>query len=420
MLIHSTVLANGMRIVIAEYSDSPVMSAGVFVRQGSRNEGGEESGISHFLEHLLFNNQRAIRRGKRSVQDLLNNGGMLNAHTSKECTSFEGYALKQHAKTLLTAIYEMIFECDFTEEDVEAERQIILAELKRKTHGSDQILDYLAQGIFADTGYGNWILGKESFISGVGREQLLEKYKEAYVADNVAVVVVTSEPPKAILQVIEELFSQVPSGIPTQTEVPITENVHLKVLRQRSEQVFLCLGGVAPSLRDEGSKCFEIAMAAFGSIPNSRLFLTAREEHGLVYQIQSIYYGYVQTGYWGIYSTVAKDKFPMLMDVLAEEIHRLRTDPFQEEELNRTVSVLKTNLYTRLQQPDYFLRSLGRREIFRESIFPNDTIRQYELATTERILQITAEYIRPLSLSVAVMGDLDAQSVLQTMNKFGE
>ncbi|HEU4964370.1 MAG TPA: pitrilysin family protein [Bacilli bacterium] len=420
MIIHSTVLENGLRIVIAEVPEMPVVSAGLFFRQGSRNEADDENGISHYLEHLLFNNQRAIRRKKRAVESILFNGGVLSAFTTKECTSYEGVALKQHAHLLFESLYELVFEGEFSAEDVEAERPIILAELKRKTAGSDQITDYLVQGIYGNTGYGKWILGTEDFISSVQVDQLRERYEKSYCADNCSLVVLTSLEVRELMPMITELYSRVPSGTPTPLEVNLSEEVHLKVLRQKSEQVYLCLGGVGPSSRDESTAMFEMAMAAWGSLPNSRLFLSARERDGLVYQIQSFSRHYVQTGQWGVFSSVSRKNFEPLMAVLAEEIHRLREEPLSEAELSRTASVLKTDLYLKMQQTGHFLKLLGRKEIFRETIYPNDLIRQLELATPERVMESVRDSVRPLGTSLVVMGDLDTDQALQAMNLIGE
>lgn len=420
MMIHSAVLENGLRVVIAEVPETPVVSAGVFVRHGSRNEAEYENGISHFLEHLLYNNQRAIRRGKQAVKAILDNGGLLSAFTTKECTSYEGLALKQHAQVLFEALYQLVFEGEFTAEDVEAERPIILAELKRKLGGSDQITDFLVQGIYGNTGYGRWILGTEAFISHVEVERLRQRYEEIYCADNATLVVLTSLDVRELMPMITELYGRVASGCPTPLEVTLSEEVHLKVLRQKSEQVYVCLGGVGPSSRDEGTALFEMAMAAWGSLPNSRLFLSAREREGLVYQINSFSRHYVQTGTWGIFSSVSRRNFERLMEVLAEEIHRLREEPLSEAELLRTASVLKTDLYLKMQQSGHFLRLLGRKEIFRETVYPNDLIRQFELATPERISQAVRDHVRPLATSLVVMGDLDTDQALQAMNKIGE
>lgn len=421
MLIHSTVLVNGLKVVLAQQPNLPVISAGIFVRQGSRNEEEHESGISHFLEHLIFNNRRAIQRNKVSVREIINNGGILNAHTTKECTSYEGISLRQHARLLLQSLFELVFEADFTEEDVEAERQVILAELNRKLHGSDQIIDYLANGIYGNNGYGNWILGLSTFIQSVKADQMKLRYQQSYVADNISLVILTDLSVHDLMPVIEEIFSRVPSGAPNSIEVPVSENIHLKLLRQKNtNQIYMCLGGIAPSKRNEHVSNFQIALSAWGGIPNSRLFMSAREKYGLVYQIQTFYHHYIQTGYWGIFTSVSKDNFPKLMDVIAEEIYSIRSEPIHEEEILRTVSVVKTNLLKNLQQPEYFLRLLGRSEVFRETVYANDLVRQLELATSEIMYEMVKKYIQPDNLSCVVMGDIETDEMLQHMSRLEE
>lgn len=418
-MIYSSVLSNGLRVLILEKVESPVFSAGVFVRQGSRNEEDDENGISHFLEHLLYNNQRAIKRGKKIVEELINNGGILSAFTTKECTSFEGIALNNHYQLVLECLYELIFDSDFTDEDVEAERQIILAELKRKLNGSDQIIDHLVQGIYDDTSYGRWILGTTDFINNVKREQLIKKYSDVYVADNIALVVITSLNVKEVLLVIEDIFSRVHSGLPTAVEVDITETVNLKVLRQKSNQVYVCLGGIGPSTRDQNSSNFELALSSWGNSPNSRLCMSTREKYGLVYQIQSFYRGYIQTGQWGVYASVSKDNFSRLLEVIFDEIDRFHSVPLSETEITRVISTMKTNLYIMLQKPELYLRLLGRRGIFREVIYPNEIIRQFELANANNIKDVVNRFINKDSISMVVMGDIETDSILQTINKIG-
>ncbi|MBM6619127.1 M16 family metallopeptidase [Bacillus suaedaesalsae] len=419
MLFHSTVLANGLRVLVVEKPETLVTSVGVFIRHGSRNELKEESGLSHFLEHLIFNNQRAIRRGKEAVKEIVNNGGLLNAHTTKECTSFEGLILSQHSKTLLKALYELTFEADFTEEDVEAERKIILAELQRKLHSSEQIMDRLIEGMYGGHGYGNWILGNEQTIKSFSAKHLLQRYQEIYSADNSVIVIITNNNINDVINDASEIYSNVPSGVPTPIEIRSSESVHFNILKQKSDYVTLCMGGVGPSLRDEGKKNFEVAIKGWGGFPNSRLMLKAREKEGLVYHIQSFYQGFIQTGNWGIYTSVAKDKFSQLLDILIEEVNYIKENSLDSSEVNNAISGLKTDLYLKTQHQQYFLKIIGRNEIFRETIYPNDLVRQFELSTVENIKGFLNEYIDPLRLSMVVMGDVDGQKLLQQVDKMG-
>lgn len=412
MLFHSTVIENGLRIVVYQKPESLITSAGLFIRHGARNEKSEEIGISHFLEHMLFNNQRAIKRGKNSVKELINIGGILNAHTTKECTIFEGLVLEKNLKTLLEALYELTFEGDFTEEDVLIERNIILAELNRKLHSADQIMDFLVQGIYDNTGYGNLILGNQETISSFTREKLKQKYEEVYIADNAVLVIITNGDINDVFEMSKEIYSKVGSGVPTPTEIDLSESVHLKVLKQNTEHVALCIGGIGPSLRDEGGKNFEAAIKGFGGTPNSKLSLAARERDGLVYQIQSFYRGYIQTGNWGVFTTVSKSNFYKLLEVLFEEIKIIRENSLNVEEINNVISSLKTDLFMKINNQQYLLKMLGENEIFSESIYPNSIIRQFELVTVKRAHEYLKKYTSPLGISLVAMGNVKAEKIL--------
>lgn len=412
IMLFSDVLPNGMRIVIASHPDTAIVSCGIFVRQGSRNEEGYKSGMSHFLEHMIFNTQRAVRRNKTNVSKLLNSGGFVNASTTKECTSFEGTTLVENTEVLLRALYELVFEAKFSAEDIQIERGVILAEIKRKQGSTGKLYDYLTQCLYGQAGYGNLVLGIEETISQFTIEQLMDCYNQIYVADNIVVAVVTNQEPNELMQLANEIFRKVKSGEPTPTNIPVSEEVHLKVLRQKSEQVHLVMGGIAPSIRDESSPSFDVSIHAWGVVPNSRLFLEVRERRGLVYQIQSFYNGYFQTGHWGIYTIVPRNKFDEVMRVLVNEVDRIGKEPFSTNETSRTISAFKTNLYSKFQHSDYYQKSIGRREIFGESFYPNNMIRRYERAEPNQMFENTSKYINPHRLSIAAIGEIERDDIL--------
>jgi|GEM_PF-4200101 len=414
----STVLPNGLRFVFIE-QDNPVVEMGIFVRQGSRNEEPSESGVSHFLEHLVANTGRAASRGKESVRDILAAGGILNAHTTKEFTSYEGLALQESAPLLFQALYDLVFDPDVREEDVETERSVILEELHAKLRSSQQLVDHLAQGIYGNIGYGNWILGNEPFLKNVTLETCLARYRTAYVADS-TVVIVLAKKGAQYLNFLADLFGQVPSGRPSPVDVPLAEEIHLKVIPQKSRQTVVALGSTGPSGRDEGAEVFDLAMAVWGSIPNAQLFTSVREREGLAYHVQTFTTTFIQTGLWGITAGISSENLDRFMDVVGEEIRRVRSEPFDRSEIARGVSVLKTHLYSRSTESDFFMRLVGQRAVFQELFFLNDLFRKFELVTEEAIMDAFDQYVRPERLSVVVIGDHDDENVLAAMKRIGD
>lgn len=80
---------------------------------------------------------------------------------------------------------------------------------------------------------------------------------------------------------------------------------------------------------------------------------------------------------------------------------------------------MKTNLYTVLQRPEQYLRLLGRRAVFKEVIYPNEIARQYELTTPENIQETLEAFLLVDSISMVSMGDIDSETILQTMSEIG-
>jgi predicted Zn-dependent peptidase len=417
-VICSTVLPNGMRFLFVE-QDSPVVEMGIFVRQGSRNEEPHESGVSHFLEHLIANTRRAAERGNHSVRDILAAGGILNAHTTKEFTSYEGLALKEHAPLLFRALYELVFHPDLRPEDVETERHVILEELNAKLRSSQQLVDHLTQGIYGNMSYGNWVLGNEPFLNTVTLNACLQRYQSAYTADS-TVVILMAKQGLQYLDLLVELFGQVPSGRPTPVDVPLAEEIHLKVIRQKSRQTVLVLGSTGPSARDEDAETFDLAMATWGSIPNAQLFNAIREREGLAYHIQTFTTTFIQTGIWGITAGISADNLDRFMEVVGEEIRRVRTEPLSRAEIARAVSVLKTHLYSRSNETDFVMRLIGQRAVFHELLFLNDLFRKYELADPDAIGETLRQYVRPERLSVVAIGNHDEETVLAAIKRMGD
>ena len=421
MIVNSEVLENGLRVIVVNWPKSKLLNVGLFVRQGARNENESTNGVSHFLEHMLGNTQRATRLGKSSVKTLLSVGGLVNAHTTKEYTSYECSVLSEHFDLSLQVLYDLVFQPNLSPEEVELERRVILAELARKLSSANQLIEHFAQGVFSSTGYGNWILGSKETIEQVTSESLQILYEETYVADNMSIVIVTDLESRDVIHRVAERFGDVLSGIPNPIEIPMLEAVGLKVLRQPgTPQLSFCLGGIGPSSRDESSLQYSVGITSWGTIPNCRFFEEVRDRRGLVYSLQSFYHSYIQTGIWGVAGTVEKKNFAELMNVIGHHIHNARSHGLQEDEISSGISMLKTAYLTEIQQQKVFMNMIGKNAIFSNLIYPNDAFRQFALATLDVIKGLFYQYIQPTRLSIVVLGDVDSEAVLEYMTKIGD
>jgi predicted Zn-dependent peptidase len=186
MPFHTEVLKNGLKI-IGETSPSARSTAiGFFVRTGSRDETPEISGVSHFLEHMVF--KGTPRRTALDVnRDFDRIGAHYNAFTSEENTVFHAAVLPEylpHAVDILADILRPSLRGD----DFDMEKNVIIEEIGMyEDQPTWSAYDHAKKTYFADHPLGNSILGTPESIRALTRDQMHSYFERRYVAPNVTV-----------------------------------------------------------------------------------------------------------------------------------------------------------------------------------------------------------------------------------------
>ena len=156
------VLENGLTIIGEEIPYVKSISLGVWINAGSRIEDEEISGVSHFIEHMLFKGTRN-RISKQIASEIDNLGGQINAFTSKECTCYYVKLLDSHIDIGIDVLSDMILNSLFDKKDINKERFVILEELKMYEDSLDDLsYDLLLENIYPNDGLGMNILGNRN------------------------------------------------------------------------------------------------------------------------------------------------------------------------------------------------------------------------------------------------------------------
>ncbi|MDU5019311.1 MAG: pitrilysin family protein, partial [Clostridiales bacterium] len=177
-------LDNGLTIVGEEIPYLKSITLGVWVNAGSRIESEKLSGISHFIEHMLFKGTKN-RTSKEIASTIDNLGGQINAFTSKECTCYYVKLLDEHIDIGLDILSDMFLNPLFDKEDIEKERQVILEELKMyEDSPEDLVYDLLMEGVYKTDALGGNIIGTKESLDNMNREIISDYFKKYYVASN--------------------------------------------------------------------------------------------------------------------------------------------------------------------------------------------------------------------------------------------
>ncbi|MCL6627485.1 MAG: insulinase family protein, partial [Alicyclobacillus shizuokensis] len=160
-MTYRVVLDNGVRVVGEEIPSMRSVSMGIWIGTGSRFETKKNNGISHFLEHMLFKGTH--RLSARELAMLFDEiGGHVNAFTSKEYTCFYAKVLDEHFDTAIETLADMFFDSQFSPEEMDREKKVILEEIRMYEDTPDElVMDVIAEGAYRDHPLGYTILGLE-------------------------------------------------------------------------------------------------------------------------------------------------------------------------------------------------------------------------------------------------------------------
>jgi len=158
MDLQNLTLPNGIRVIHREVSGA-VAHCGVFIGAGTRDEGEDEHGIAHFIEHTIFKGTE-----KRNLFHILNRlenvGADLNAYTSKEETCIHASFLKEYYGRTLELFQDILFHSVFPAKEIEKEKQVVIDEIRSyQDTPSEQILDDFEDLVFTGHPLGKNILG---------------------------------------------------------------------------------------------------------------------------------------------------------------------------------------------------------------------------------------------------------------------
>jgi len=183
-------LDNGMQIILRENHSSPMVAGMVFVRSGSKYESRYENGITHFLEHLLFDGtvNRSREEIDGSIRDL---GGYINAFTRKDLTSYFVLMPEQHIDYGLVTMADMLFNSTIPEDELPKERQVVIEEINRSSDSPGWAAEqFFTEKAYANTDYDRPVLGYKPFIENIPRAAIVDYWKRYYRPDNMILLVI--------------------------------------------------------------------------------------------------------------------------------------------------------------------------------------------------------------------------------------
>ena len=369
------VLENGLTIIGEEIPYVKSISLGVWINAGSRIEDEEISGVSHFIEHMLFKGTRN-RTSKQIASEIDNLGGQINAFTSKECTCYYVKLLDSHIDIGIDVLSDMILNSKFNEDDLDKERSVIIEELKMyEDSPEDLAYDLLTENIYKNDPLGMNIIGTEESLNRLNREKLLDYFNKYYVPNNSVIAISGNFNFDEIINKIEEKF-KVWKKRDVNVDIKKAEFKSCFLTKNKDiEQVNLAMSLEAvPIESDKEVYALAVINTVFGGSISSRLFQKIREEIGLVYSIYSSQSLYRKCGELGIFASMSNEHLKEVYESIIEEIKIIKKYYLTDQEIKESKEQLKGSYILGLESTSSRMMSIGRALLLNNKVESTDDI----------------------------------------------
>jgi predicted Zn-dependent peptidase len=329
-----TRLSSGLTVATERVPGTLSVATGVWVGVGARDEPAHTSGVSHFLEHLLFKGteQRSAIDISRTID---RHGGDINAFTTKEYTAYYCRLPASHADVGIELLGDVVTSPSLRPDDVETERQVILEEIAMDDDSPDDVAHRIfGEQMFPDHPLGRDTAGDAETVEQITPEQVRAFFEAHYTADAMVVSVAGPLEHDRMVAAVEHAFRRAGAGgtRPVRT-APVGRGDSVSVADD-TEQVHLVVGGLAIHRTDPDREALDVVNQVLGGGLSSRLFDEIRERRGLVYSVFSSVALYSDIGAYTISAGSQPRHADEVISLVLAELEKLRTGGITDDELD--------------------------------------------------------------------------------------
>ncbi len=399
-----TTLANGLRIAAEIYPQAYTAAFGFFVRAGARDEVDEESGLSHFLEHMVFKGtpRRTAAEVNRELDDL---GGQSNAYTSEEQTVYYATVLPKYQHRLLDVLTD-IMRPSLRSDDFETERLVILEEIaKYEDQPPFGAFERSMEARFGPRGLGRRVLGTVDSIQTMTPEAMRAYFQRRYQPGNMVLAAAGNVDFDQLVQQLEEATRDWPSQpvaptllFPAPAEAVDGTGTSDAARPLQAAQAYAIRIAAAPALDDLDRYGMRLLGTIFGDESGSRLFWelvdTGRAELAATWTQE-----FIDTGALFTYLACAPDDLAFNLELIDRAASRLVKEGVAQEELSQAINKTTAALIMQSERPSNRLFTIGNHALLQQEYVPLDTLlERYRAVTPDDLQRLLETYdLQPLA-----------------------
>jgi zinc protease len=402
-------LDNGLKVLLVRDASIPNVAYYTFFRVGSRNERPGLTGVSHFIEHMMFNGTEAIGPGEfdRRMEAL---GGSNNAYTSEDVTAYTDWFPPAALEPMVAMEADRMRGISFVPEVFESERDVVASERRMAVENSNNgLLDELLRSTAIAAHPYHWdVIGWMSDIMSWRRPEVMDYFRLFYAPNNAVVVVVGDFDPAAVSALIRKHYSGIPAQPappPVTTREPEAVAAKRVLLRRQAMTPLFKLAFPVPGTGDPDFLALRLLDNILLEGESSRLYRRLVREEKLATAVAG-----------GMPETI--DPFLFTIDVkpvagadparieavVWEELERLRREGISAREYQKALNMQRAAFYDGLDSIGGKAEALGRAEIYHGGWRNLFTLAdRYRTVPHEHINAVARKYFNPRAATLAVL-----------------
>jgi len=426
-------LDSGLTVIRAPMAGVASITVLAIVGTGSRFETVKTSGISHFLEHMVFKGTTRFptARGLASTVDAI--GAEFNAFTSKEYTGYYVKADSSHMNLALDVVSDMLLQPLLREEDIEREKGVIVEEIHMYEDTPTRFIgDVFERLMFAGSGLGRDIIGTEETVRGFNRDTFLHHLNAWYGLKNVVVVVAGDELRLTSKHALDEVIAAFGKHSDTRTTqrtsfyanklttTPISTGNKLAIQYKDTQQAHFVLSFPGIARSDERKYAMSILSTLLGGNMSSRLFTEVREKRGLCYYVRSEDDHYHDCGTFGASAGVDPGRVDEAIKVIKEQLLLLTQDQgdhaISDDEVANAISHTVGSTILSLEDSQTVASFYGGQKLLNNEIeTPQEKLAKLRLVTRDEVVSLAQQLIDPTKLFFAIIGPYKDTNHFETL-----
>lgn len=414
--VTKTKLPNGLTLLLKEVHTAPLISWWVWYRVGSRHERAGHTGISHWVEHMMFKGTQQFP-GPEADRRIMRDGGVRNAMTWVDWTAyFEtlpaakiDFALRLEADRMGRAL--------FPPKEVESERTVIISE--RQGHENSpawRLTEEVQSMAYRVHPYHHEVIGDMADLHTMTRDDLYQHYRRYYAPNNAIAVAVGDFDTKEMVAQLTKLFGRYkaqPVPTPTPRPEPEQKGERRLTLTGEGETAYVYLAYHAPAATDPdfypmvvldsvlaGASSFNFFGGGGTSNKTSRLY-KALVEGGLASNVSGSFSPTVDPYLYTLFATVRQDRTAAVVEqAIQAEIARLRTAPISAAELFKAQKQAKAMFAYGAESVTNQAFWLGYAEVFATYRWFETYLDQLSQVTAADVQRVAQTYLAPTRCNV--------------------